>query len=32
MLPVGGNSVEVFSEKGKKKTVSAMGGEIKFTP
>ena len=27
MLPMGGNIVEVFSDKEKKKTVSTVGGE-----
>jgi len=31
MLPKRGNIVEVFSEKEKKKTVSTVGGEVKFT-
>jgi len=32
MLPMGGNIVEVFSEKEKKETVSTMGGEVRFVP
>ena len=32
MLPMGGNIVEVFSEKEKKKTVSTVGGEVRFVP
>ncbi len=32
MLPMGDNIVEVFSEKGKKETISTVGGEVKFAP
>jgi len=29
---MGDNIIEVLSEKGKKKTVSAVGAEVKFAP
>ena len=32
MLPMGGDTDEVLSEKEKKKTVSAVGAEVKFAP
>jgi len=32
MLPMGGNIVEVFSEKEKREAVSTVGGEVRFVP
>jgi len=32
MLHMGGNIVEVFSEKEKKETVSTVGREVRFVP